>query len=45
MARYCAEHAIEDIEEIKNFDVDQYTYCEEESTTKTWVFRRRVEPS
>ncbi|MFZ6686630.1 peroxide stress protein YaaA [Undibacterium sp. SXout11W] len=43
MARYCAEHSILDVEDIKNFDADQYAYCEEESTSKSWVFRRRVE--
>ncbi|MFZ6862651.1 peroxide stress protein YaaA [Undibacterium sp. Ji67W] len=43
MARYCAERAIEDVEEIKNFDVDQYAYCEEESTSTSWVFRRHNE--
>ncbi|MFZ6753658.1 peroxide stress protein YaaA [Undibacterium sp. Dicai25W] len=43
MARYCAERAIQDVEEIKNFDAEQYVYCEEESTPKNWVFRRRLE--
>ena len=43
MARYCAQRAIQDVEEIKNFNLEQYAYCEEESTPKNWVFRRRVE--
>ena len=43
MARYCAERNIVDIEDVKKFNVDQYAYCEEESTEATWVFRRRID--
>ena len=43
MARYCAEHAITHVQDIKAFDVEQYAFCEEESDDKHWVFRRRIE--
>ncbi|MFZ6847285.1 peroxide stress protein YaaA [Undibacterium sp. RuRC25W] len=43
MARFCAERVIVDVEDIKEFNVEQYAYCEEESTDKKWVFRRRIE--
>lgn len=42
MARYCAEHQIKKPQQLKEFEVDDYRYCEEESSETKWVFRRRV---
>lgn len=43
MARYCAVHQIKNPQLLKEFDVDGYAYCEEESSETKWVFRRRLE--
>jgi len=42
MARYCAQHAIMDPQQLKEFDVDGYTYDEHQSTPSQWVYRRRL---
>ncbi|MEB0141051.1 MULTISPECIES: peroxide stress protein YaaA [unclassified Undibacterium] len=42
MARYCAEHAIDDVRLIQAFDVDGYAYSAEESDQQKWVFRRKL---
>lgn len=42
MARYCAEHQIKKVQLLKDYDVDDYRYCEEESSETKWVFRRRL---
>jgi hypothetical protein len=43
MARYAAERAILEPEQLKDFDVDGYAYVPEASTEREWVFRRRIE--
>jgi cytoplasmic iron level regulating protein YaaA (DUF328/UPF0246 family) len=43
MARYAAENAITDPQQLKDFDVDGYAFDEAASKERTWVFRRRVE--
>jgi cytoplasmic iron level regulating protein YaaA (DUF328/UPF0246 family) len=43
MARYAAENAITDPQQLKDFDVDGYAFDEAASKDHTWVFRRRVE--
>ena len=43
MARYCAEHRIVDVNQLKRFDQEAYAYCEEESDSTHWVFRRKLE--
>jgi cytoplasmic iron level regulating protein YaaA (DUF328/UPF0246 family) len=42
MARYAALNGITDPEALKEFDVDGYGFVAEESTEKSWVFRRKV---
>ena len=42
MARYAAQHAIQDVERLKDFDVDGYAFDEAVSSERNWVFRRRV---
>jgi cytoplasmic iron level regulating protein YaaA (DUF328/UPF0246 family) len=42
MARYCAEHGIVDVRDLKRFHQDSYEYCEEESDSAHWIFRRRL---
>ena len=41
MARYAITHGIEDIEQLKGFDVDGYAFAPEASDDARWVFRRR----
>jgi cytoplasmic iron level regulating protein YaaA (DUF328/UPF0246 family) len=43
MARYAAERAITDPQQLKDFDVDGYGYVPEASTERAWLFRRRIE--
>jgi cytoplasmic iron level regulating protein YaaA (DUF328/UPF0246 family) len=43
MARYAAERAIADPEQLKDFDVDGYGFVPEASNEREWVFRRRIE--
>nr|WP_329605382.1 peroxide stress protein YaaA [Undibacterium umbellatum] len=43
MAKYSAQHAIRKVEDLKAFSEEGYTYCEEESTKLSWVFRRKIE--
>ncbi|MDZ5010801.1 peroxide stress protein YaaA, partial [Clostridium perfringens] len=40
MTRYIIQNEIEDIQEIKKFDLDGYQYNEELSTEKELVFTR-----
>jgi cytoplasmic iron level regulating protein YaaA (DUF328/UPF0246 family) len=42
MARYAAEHAITDPEQLKDFDVDGYAFDAQASDEREWVFRRRL---
>ena len=42
MARYAADNAITDPQQLKEFDVDGYAYDAGVSTEKEWVFRRKV---
>lgn len=42
MVRYMAENRIENSEEIKNFDRLNYSFCEEQSDEKTFVFLKDV---
>jgi cytoplasmic iron level regulating protein YaaA (DUF328/UPF0246 family) len=41
MVRYCAEHNVNEAENLKSFNLDGYAFCEEESDSKKWVFRRK----
>ena len=41
MARYAITRGIEDIEQLKGFDVDGYAFAPEASDDARWVFRRR----
>lgn len=43
MARYCAEHKLKRSEQIKQFALESYSYCEEASTELAPVFKRRLE--
>ena len=43
MARYAAQHAIKDPEQLKGFDVDGYAFDAAASGERNWVFRRRTE--
>ncbi|BBB61018.1 UPF0246 protein [Undibacterium sp. KW1] len=43
MARYCAQHGIRKVNDLKAFAEEAYAYCEEESTSTEWVFRRKIE--
>lgn len=40
MVRYAAENAIEDVEQLKQFDLDGYAYNEAVSSENEWVFLR-----
>ncbi|MBB5193096.1 hypothetical protein HNQ50_003850 [Silvimonas terrae] len=42
MARYAAQNAITDPEQLKGFDLDGYAYAAQESDAMRWVFRRRL---
>nr|WP_315258366.1 peroxide stress protein YaaA [uncultured Duganella sp.] len=42
MARYAAVNGITDPQQLKNFDLDGYTYVPADSTDKTWLFRRKL---
>lgn len=42
MARYCAQQHIEQAEDLKGFDSEGYTYCQEESDTQRWIFQRKL---
>jgi cytoplasmic iron level regulating protein YaaA (DUF328/UPF0246 family) len=43
MARYAAENAVTEPEQLKDFDFDGYAFDETASKERSWVFRRRVE--
>ena len=43
MARYIAENKIDDIEGVKTFNIDGFTYSENESTEKEIVFVKKVD--
>lgn len=40
MVRYAAEHAIEDVENLKNFDLEGYSFNQAASNEQEWVFLR-----
>lgn len=40
MVRYAAQHAIDHVEALKQFDSDGYVYCDQCSSADQWVFRR-----
>lgn len=43
MVRYIAENKIDDIEGVKTFNIDGFTYSENESTEKEIVFVKKVD--
>ena len=43
MARYILENRVEDVEGLKNFDVDGYVFSEEQSSSTELVFLRNQE--
>lgn len=42
MLRFCALNKIVQPEQMKDFDLDGYAYCQQESGSDRWVFRRRL---
>ena len=42
MARYCAEHRLEQPQALQAFDSDGYRYAPEESDETVWVYKRRL---
>jgi cytoplasmic iron level regulating protein YaaA (DUF328/UPF0246 family) len=42
MVRYCAQHGVEQAEELKGFDSEGYVYCPEESDSQRWIFQRKL---
>lgn len=42
MARYAADHNIEQVEDLKYFDVEGYRFAPESSSATDWVFTRAV---
>ncbi len=40
MVKYACQHAITDVEQLKEFDLEGYYYCEDLSNNDSWVFRR-----
>lgn len=40
MVRYAADHLVNDVDQLKNFDYAGYAYCAEESSENEWVFKR-----
>ena len=42
MARYAAVEGHHRPEKLKRFDVDGYAFDKDASTTRSWVFRRKV---
>ena len=43
MVRYAAQHAIENAEQLKNFDLDGYQYNAAASNENEWIFQRRAQ--
>ena len=43
MVRYAAQNAVEDVELLKQFDLEGYAFNEAASTESEWVFLRRHE--
>ena len=41
MARYAITRAVEDVEQLKDFGADGYTFAPEASDDARWIFRRR----
>lgn len=41
MVKFAAENQLTDSEQLKQFNLEGYQYCESASNEKTWVFRRR----
>lgn len=42
MARFAMENAVTDPEELKAFDADGYAFVPEDSTERSWLFRRKI---
>lgn len=42
MTRYAAEHRLQDVEMLKQFDRDDYAFVAEASDDTRWVFRRKL---
>ena len=42
MARYAAQHAVKDPQQLKGFDLDGYAFDASVSGERNWVFRRRI---
>ena len=42
MARYAAQNALTDVQQLKSFDVDGYAFCGADSDQRNWIFRRRL---
>lgn len=42
MVKYCADHRIDDVDGLKDFDLDGYRFCVEKSTDNTLVFVKDV---
>ena len=42
MVKYAADNKLTNAEQLKQFDLAGYYYCEAASNDKTWVFRRDV---
>lgn len=43
MVRYAADHQIEQVEELKYFNIDGYRFSPEHSNENDWVFTRKIE--
>ena len=42
MVRYAAERQIQNVEDLKNFDLEGYAYNEAASSAGEWVFLRQT---
>jgi cytoplasmic iron level regulating protein YaaA (DUF328/UPF0246 family) len=42
MARYAAQHALTDVQQLKAFDTAGYAFHPEASDQRNWIFRRRL---
>ncbi|UOO93681.1 MULTISPECIES: peroxide stress protein YaaA [Vitreoscilla] len=40
MVKYASERQIQNVEDLKQFDLEGYQYCEVDSNSNTWVFKR-----
>lgn len=41
MVRYCALNKVKNVKALKEFNLDGYQYCHDNSTETRWVFRRK----